>query len=403
MRVAGIVCEYNPFHNGHRYLIEQARKELGADYILCALSSSFLQRGEPALFSKHARAEMAVSCGADIVFEIPQLFSARDAEVYTRAGVAVLSSTNVVTDMVFGCEVNNIQLLKSAANILVNPDENFIKTLKLSLSDGKSLASAKGDALQYFLGKDAEALNNPNASLALLYVYELVRTRSSIVPHTIKRLGEAYGSENGGRLASALGIRKAIMEGDLSSVRESMPEAAFEILMRETEKGFVLSDMAYRAALASALSAQTRQAAALLLDVSEGLENYIYDKLTSMEWKTSRELIEMLKTRRYTLGRLSRFFSGTMLGLTRELAGKAQSVPYLRLLAMRKSAAPLMRAIQSFASVPVITKPASFKPSAEAERLSRLIDARGQDIWSSVIESPLPMGEDYRRSPVIIK
>ncbi|MDD2648626.1 MAG: nucleotidyltransferase family protein [Eubacteriales bacterium] len=401
MRVAGIVCEYNPFHNGHKYLIDKARSEFCADYVVCAISSSFLQRGEPSIVSKHARAEMAVASGADIVFEIPQVFSSRDAETYARAGVAVLRGTNAVTDMVFGSEFDDTEFLSEAAAILENPDERFTAALKQALSEGKSLAAAKGAALSNALGSCAEKLGKPNVSLALSYIRALMRSSSGIVPHAVKRIGEDFGSESAGKLASAAGIRRLIASGNLSSAYESMPKEAFEILEREIREGRILSLKAYRAALSCALSKQTHAEAQSLVDVSEGLENYIY-KALAKPWQSAAELTGKAKTRRYTAGRLNRFLSSTMLGLTKDLAASVIDVPYLRLLAMKKEAAPLMKLIRRSASLPVITKPAQFEASSDSERLSRIIDARGQDIWSSIIESPLPMGEDFRKSPVIL-
>ena len=168
MKVIGIVAEYNPFHNGHRYLIEAARQKNPGAAVVCVMSGHFLQRGEPALINKWSRAEMAVHGGVDLVLELPLVFSVRSAYYFARASLILLAKTGLVTHLAFGSESGSQQELQTIARLLVNEPKEYRQLLKSYLQQGDSFPSARAQALQSFLGQDTEQiLSQPNNILAL--------------------------------------------------------------------------------------------------------------------------------------------------------------------------------------------------------------------------------------------
>lgn len=152
MRVAGIIAEYNPFHNGHAYHLRKAREEIGAEYVVIVLSAPFTQRGEPAIVDKWARARMALACGADLVLELPFAYAAQSAEWFARGGVAILERTGIVTDLCFGMETSDLAPLAGIARAAANETGQFKRALKRSLREGLSFPAARAEALAGCLG-----------------------------------------------------------------------------------------------------------------------------------------------------------------------------------------------------------------------------------------------------------
>ena len=224
MKVIGIVAEYNPFHNGHRYLIESARKKYPGAAVVCVMSGHFLQRGEPALINKWSRAEMAVHGGVDLVLELPLVFSARSAYYFARASLILLSKTGLVTHLAFGSESGSQQELEIIARLLVNEPTEFRQLLKSYLQQGGSFASARALALQSFLDKDTEhILSQPNNILALAYLRVLEELQLAIEPIIVERQGHFHSADLN-HFASATAIRQSLIQGaDVADLRDVLP------------------------------------------------------------------------------------------------------------------------------------------------------------------------------------
>ena len=151
MRTAGIIAEYNPFHRGHEYQIQYTKEKLGADYVIIAMSGDYVQRGTPALLAKHARADMALRCGADLVLELPVSVCTASAEAFAMGGVSLLDGLGVVDLLCFGSESGEISALKELAEILVEEPEKYKTLLRNFLSQGLSFPAARSQALtEYF-------------------------------------------------------------------------------------------------------------------------------------------------------------------------------------------------------------------------------------------------------------
>ena len=211
MKTAGIIAEYNPFHKGHEYQIRYTKERLKADYVIVAMSGDYVQRGTPALISKHARAEMALRCGADLVLEMPVSVSTASAEAFAMGSVSLLDGLGVVDMLCFGSESGEISALKELAEILVEEPEEYKKLLKSFLSEGLTFPAARSQALtEYFknprnfngddfdgvltplLNEVTQILNTPNNILGIEYCKALLRLNSQIRPVTIRREGMGY-------------------------------------------------------------------------------------------------------------------------------------------------------------------------------------------------------------------
>jgi len=390
MRVTGIIAEYNPFHNGHAYHLNQARELTGAEYVLVALSGPFTQRGEPAIADKWARTRMALSCGADLVLELPFAYAAQSAEWFARGGVSILDKTGVVTDICFGMESDSLEPLKAIARTAAKENRVFKKTLKRSLKEGQSFPAARAEALSESLAAGSESLREmvkqPNNILAVEYFKSLLLLKSRINPVGVRREGTGYHDEKtAGSYASASYIRKRIGEGRLDTVASYMPEAAYEILRDCVHKGQApVFPEAYDTAVLACLRRATPDQIALWPDVSEGLEN----RLQRLAQETSgvEELVDAAATRRYTYARIRRILAYGLVGLTRrelDRYKRAGGPGYLRVLGFNESAVPLIKAIQENASLPLVMSPAKAlkEMKSRSARAQLLLDIRAQNLY----------------------
>ncbi len=239
MNILGIVAEFNPFHNGHLYLIHEARKKYPFDAVVCAISGNFLQRGEPAICSKWARAEMALRCGADLILEIPFAFAVRSACPFARGGAELLSQTGVVTHLAFGSESGDLEMLKSISSIIRLEPEQFKSNLKNNLARGLSYPAARAEALQTILPHiEKDILSGANNILALEYLRVIDDMQLPLQPFTVTRKGSLYHDLDVSDFASAAAIRGAVSQlSDLDRVKGSLPEDSYRVFNNELANG----------------------------------------------------------------------------------------------------------------------------------------------------------------------
>lgn len=385
MRVCGVICEYNPFHNGHAHHLRTLRAQTGCDWIVCAMSGSFTQRGEAALISKWARAEMALRCGADAVFELPTLFAVRDAERFARGGVALLASLGVVTHLGFGSETGDLDMLYRQAAV-----EADLTAIREGLAQGMTLARARGEAL-------GQTADSPNDVLAVEYLRAIREMAPDIQPAAVRRMGSGYHDGALGELASATAIRAAVYRGE--DVYGAVPPPAYALLKRLLDAGaYQLAD-GLDTALLACLRTMPARALGTIADVGEGLENRLQ---RAAQTATSREaLLAQVKCKRYTWARLSRVATQALLGMDRRLAAEHPLPGYARLLGFRRDAQPLMAAIKKNARVPVVTRAAKYVSEMDE---AFLLDIRAGDLWSlGLAAQALRTGrQDLTRRPVIV-
>ncbi len=352
MKTAGIICEYNPIHNGHVRHILETRAMLGEDSaVVCVMSGNFVQRGDFAVFEKHARAFSAVASGADLVVELPLPYVLSSAEGFARGGVMLLDALGVCSHVSFGSEAGETESLSELAECLTCDDMPDL--IQQELKSGVSYASARQKAAARILGNKAEALKLPNNILGVEYLKALKESGSAMKPLTVRRFGAAHDSDGA---ESASKLRKLLKEG--IKPWRLMPPPAASILKKEilTGRGPVFLDSVETAALAR-LRMLPEEAYANLPDASEGLELRLMRYAKSMP--TLKSILESTKTKRYAMSRLRRMLLCAVLGI--EASDSAMPPPYIRVLAMSKKGMALLREINEKSALPVITKPANAK------------------------------------------
>ena len=397
MKTTGIIAEYNPFHNGHLYQMQEARRLSGADYIIVVMSPDFVQRGAPALTDKWARAHMALQAGADLVLELPIRAATGSAEYFAMGGVSLLSSLHVVDALSFGCETADITPLAEYASFLTREEPGeYRQLLQRALKEGKSFAQARCDAyLEYrrthtdsdcgndsdlpgemtggisriipASGKDTPALDkaslgdllrSPNNILAVEYLKAILKTGSRLKPVPVRRTGAGYhdpafdSSKSG--FASATGIRTALSEG--IDIKDQIPDEAYEILYRELTADRYLTTTDLDLPLHLKLIA-SRQSLAAYSDVSEELANRI-DHLLG-QYTGFEQFTDLLKTKQIARTRVTRALLHILLGLKKEAdtdAARDTRPGYARVLGFRRSAQPLLAKIKERSDLTLITK-----------------------------------------------
>ena len=395
MNVCGVVCEYNPFHNGHLHHLKEARRLSGAEYVVCCMSGAVTQRGAFARHDKFARARMALMGGADLVLELPARFSCAAADEFASGGAALLCGLGVVTHLSFGCEPEAMGRLGQAAHRLGAESPAFRAALAEALSEGHPYPAAYAKAAEAALGPaDAGILALPNASLALRYLTALP---DGVAPVPVAREGRRHDEDGLDALAGASAIRRALEEGcPPERIAPALPFA--ELVAREENEGRVHTEDALALVLLEKLRASSPRGLEEIAGVSEGLENRLL--AAARRAGTREELIALVKTRRYTRARLSRVLACALLGITKDFAAAHPRPEYARVLGFRKSAQPLLHAVRRRAAFPLIAK------CADADRDNPLfaLDVRAQDLWQLGCVNPRfrAAGRDYVTSPVVL-
>ena len=367
-----VICEFNPFHNGHRFLLGKA-KELTGEPVLAVMSGSFTQRGEVALCSKFERAEAALKSGADLVAELPAVYAVSCAERFARGGVNISKMFGCVNYLAFGCEDDDIDLLKTAAFAGENPEVNAI--IAEQMNSGSYYPKAYEYAVRQVCGGEvADVLTKPNNILAVEYIRALRGT--DIKPLPIKRVGAEHDSDGAdGIYASASYIRKLLRSGE--GADGLLPYAPGEITYPEK------LDRALLYKLRNMNAEQLRA----LPEVGEGLENRILS--AARKFGTAEEVIGEVKTKRYTRSRICRILTCALLGITEELQTK--TADYARVLGFTDEGGKMLKACIG----KVITSAAKAEDlgSDTAELLAA--DIRATDTAALAYEKVKPCGADY--------
>ena len=379
MKIAGIIAEYNPFHNGHAWHIAETRRLTGCQYVVVCMDGHFTQRGEAAVLSKWDRAACALRCGADAVFELPALFAIRSADAFARGGVGVWGGVGVDA-LSFGSELTDPSLIEKLADIHKKEPTSVSDDVREGLSAGMSHARAWGEAVSRYLGVPAEALNRPNLILATEYVRTIRESYPDMVPLAVQRRG-GYHDDALGEFASASAIRGAFDRGDFDAALACLPGDA----QLKPDSMHPMDDL-----LLYRLREMSLEALAALPDMSEGLEHRLYRACRAAA--TRRDLLEMLKCKRYTHARLSRMLTHAALGMTREMTGAHPTPAYARLLGARRDAEPLLRELKRRARIPLVSNPGRLRDDPVFQ-----LECRATDLWALLHDDPerrLP-GREY--------
>lgn len=386
MKIAAIIAEYDPFHYGHKYLIEKAR-EAGATHVLAIMSGSFTQRGGVAVFDKFTRAKTALENGVDLVIELPARFSLTSAAGFARGAVDIAAALGCVDMLAFGSESGDLAALKEASGAI----DYTVHTAEFDelIQRGNSYPAALQKALKQFYTDDvAELIASPNNTLAIEYLNALDSRGSAIEPFTVRRYGAAHDEEldesSQSEFLSGSAIRRLIAEGkDYSKFAPPVAAPSADISRLE------------RAILAS-LRALRPNDLERVADCAGGLGERLYKavrKGTSLSG-----IYFMTKTKRYTLARIRRAVLCGFLGIDKEIS--REKCAYIRVLGMNARGKEILSAANCPLPIDTSLKALS-KTSPEARRQAEF-EARLTDIYGLAFEEPPVCGVDFTSKPVII-
>lgn len=371
MKVAAIIAEYNTFHNGHKYHIEETKKLTGADYVVAIISGNYVQRGTPAIINKYCRTEMALNNGIDLVIELPTCYATSSAEYFAYGAVSILNQLGVVDYLCFGSECADIETLTYIANILVTNPVEYSFALNSYLRKGNSFPKARQLALTEYaknlknseldIDKLINVIEAPNNILGIEYIKSLIKLNSNIKPITILRKGEGYNSDllpDDNNLSSASGIRNHIIHSGLGDdkVLNYMPNDCYDILKDNYKKTFPIHMDDFTQLAYFALQKENNVSLTQYVDIDQNIANKLINSKENLD-----ELgyyIGSLKTKDITYTRLSRSILHIMLGLKDTNMNDYMNNPceYARILGFKESSSTLLKTIKKNSSLNIVSK-----------------------------------------------
>ncbi len=382
MKIGGIVAEWNPLHNGHQYLITQA-KAIAPDGLIGIMSGHFTERGQIAAVNKWHRTKMALSAGIDLVLELPCPYALSPANRFAFGALFSLHSLGIVTHLIFGTEEPTMDYLMRTAHLLENEPPAFQASLRQALNTGLSYPVAQAQAIALIFG-NSNAASLPNNILAIEYLRSLLKLSSSIIPCGIPRVGvEHHATEANGIYKSASAIRRDMGQQNYQKYVPAFCSAQLEAV-EKSHTPFLSNKLASDVLLAAAKTASIESLSSIS-EVSEGLENRIH---TCAEQNSNlEELITAIKTKRYTRTKIERILWKNVLHITKDFEDKQPT--YLRVLGMNQRGAHLLSMAKKRASLPLVVKPSLladdpiFKTEALATSIYRIWDPCLKNEWQT--------------------
>lgn len=405
MKIAGIIAEYNPFHTGHAYHIQKTKELTGADYIVVVLSGDFVQRGAPALYSKHLRTRMALLSGADLVFELPSTHSCESAEFFAQNAVRLLDALGCVDVLSFGSESGTIEPFLKLGSFLSAETPEYRSLLKEYLKRGESFPKARSLTLQELLS-DADTgtfLQTPNNILGVEYCKALCRQNSPIQPLTVKREGNGYHDDSlNGEFPSASAIRALWKSANCkmsdTAVSSCFPPAISALLSQTFTCPQFLDEEDFSPYLRWLLFSSDKAQLTSYQDVTPDFVQRLFH--TRGSYESWGQYAALLKTRELTYSRICRMLMHCLLQISH-----VPVLSYARLLGFRRQAAPVLSEFKKHSSIPVITKAADAASLLSAEtaavfsknvEISNLYEA----VWCEKYHTPFV--HEYRKPLVIL-
>ena len=412
-RVLGIIAEYNPFHNGHMYHLQKAKEQSGAQYCICVMSGNFVQRGNTSIVNKWKKAEMALLNGVDLVIELPTIYSVASAEGFSLGAIKLLNNLKIVDAISFGTETSDFAALNNISSIVNEEPMKYKSILNSELKKGLSFPKARENALMLYLNDNKRydnILNTPNNILAIEYLKALKKIKSTIQPIPVKR-EKVYYNDNVivDEFASATAIRKLLKNEEFSEIRKVVPKSTYQILEKETELGNVVLDLSrYEKEIIYNLRRMTVSEIAELPDVNEGLEHSLKNAANYSNDITN--LINIVKTKRYTVTRIQRILICVLLGITKRDVGMAKKTePYIRVLGFNEKGKELISRInKQNPKATVITSVKKFQDKNNNNKNSKIykrlldIDIFSTNVYTMACKSESLANLDYTKNMVIL-
>ncbi|MDR0879911.1 MAG: nucleotidyltransferase [Clostridioides sp.] len=400
MNLLGLIVEYNPFHNGHTYHLNESKRKTGATHSVALMSGNFVQRGEPAILDKQSRAEMAIRGGVDLVLELPTLYACQSAEFFASGAIRILNSLNCVDTVCFGSEIGSIDTLYSIAKIFTEEPTEYKNNLKSHLDKGLLFPVARNLALTEYISSNnivltdkneditpkslAAILNDSNNILGIEYVKEIIKLQSDIKPFTIKRLKNDYNSKVlSGNISSATAIRTGLIrnldsyssatatgnnpaesmvdyeksKAIVQDISMAIPQSSYNILKDNLDANMqIMSDELFFDILKTIVM-RDKNILSDFFEVNEGIENKIFSEIFSAQ--SQQELCSAIKSKRYAMTKIKRILNNILLGITKDdmqIAKNTKSVPYVRVLGFNDKGREIIKKIKENSEVIIVNK-----------------------------------------------
>lgn len=399
MNVTGIITEYNPFHNGHKFHLEESKKQTKSDGTICIMSGNFVQRGGPAIIDKWKRTEMALNNGVDLIIELPTFYAVSSAEFFAKGAVSILNSLNIVNNLFFGSEIGDAKALSEIAKVLVSEDERFQNILKENLSLGLTFAKAREKSLIEFLNRSEinNIITSSNNILGIEYIKAILKLNSSINPVALKREGSNYNDKSLSQtFSSATSIREVLKNtSNIEDLKNIIPLESYEVFskLQEQDYRFTFEEEMFKYIK---YKIQTNCVNFNnLYEVTEGLDNKIIKEISSSN--SLHEFILKIKSKRYTYSKISRILTHIYLGLDnddfKDIANENNL--YVRVLGFNKTGREILSLIKANSSIPLITKVPRFTNNPLLK-----FDLQATACYSLLNDKVNPFN-DYLQSPII--
>ncbi|WP_294126253.1 nucleotidyltransferase [uncultured Clostridium sp.] len=399
MNITGIITEYNPFHNGHKFHLEESKKQTKSDGTICIMSGNFVQRGGPAIIDKWKRTEMALNNGVDLIIELPTFYAVSSAEFFAKGAVSILNSLNIVNNLFFGSEIGDAKALSEIAKVLVSEDERFQNILKENLSLGLTFAKAREKSLIEYLNRSEinNIITSSNNILGIEYIKAILKLNSSINPVALKREGSNYNDKSLSQtFSSATSIREVLKNtSNIEDLKNIIPLESYEVFskLQEQDYRFTFEEEMFKYIK---YKIQTNCVNFNnLYEVTEGLDNKIIKEISSSN--SLHEFILKIKSKRYTYSKISRILTHIYLGLDnddfKDIANENNL--YVRVLGFNKTGREILSLIKANSSIPLITKVPRFTNNPLLK-----FDLQATACYSLLNDKVNPFN-DYLQSPII--
>lgn len=397
MKIGAIVCEYNPFHNGHEYHLRKT-KELGVTHVISIMSGDFVQRGEAAILSKYARTKMALLNGADLVLELPTMYSMTTAELFAQSAISVANAIGCVNVVSFGCESANVGMLYEICDFL---ETTYCSSeLRKKLSTGITFARARSETVRESLGLQySKILENPNDILAIEYVKAMRKMSMSAEILAVPRKSVEHDSSvTFGNFASASHIRNLIRSGD-DSYKDFVPKNVIPVIEDEVSMGRAPADIkSIERAILCSLRKIHFEEFRKVPDVREGLENKIFSAIKKST--NLNDLIWNIKSKRYTHSRIRRIIVNAFLDI--KSGDVPKNPPYVRVLGVSEGGKQILRVAKKQSSLPVISRVSQLKNLDEFARKVFEKQVVCSNLYSMCFPVPGVCQEDYTSKLIVL-
>ncbi|MGM0844486.1 MAG: nucleotidyltransferase [Bacillota bacterium] len=404
MKAAGVIVEYNPFHNGHYHHLSETRKMTNADLVIAVMSGNFLQRGEPAIVTKWSRARMALRSGADIVIELPYPFATQHAEIFASGSVALLEAMKC-SAFCFGSESGDIAAFENTVDYLQEHNAQYNAFIQKYIKLGMSYPSALSKAF-HSLNPEGNIvdLSQPNNILGYHYIQARNAIGSGMEAYTLARKNANYHDEHFSdeTIASATSIRKELRKkaGNVDAVQSFITKPTLDELREYQDNYGILHDWElYWGLLKFKILSSSREELSNIYEIEEGIENRFIAAARSSA--SFHEFMESVKTKRYTWTRLQRMALHILTNTTKKAMNAQQSPQYIRLLGMTEAGRQYLNQKKKQFSLPLISK------LSAADKQTMSLDIKAAEIFSLAANDPVLqlklLQQEFKQPPIYMK